>query len=252
LESDVSGGSPLLEIVDLHVAYGRLEVVHGVSLTVAPGTFTVLLGRNGAGKTTTLRAVSGLIRKRAGVVRFGGVDITRASPAIILQGGLVQVLDGHRVFTSLSVDDNLQVSMFGSGQRRDASTVDSIYDLFPELAQRRWQPASRLSGGQQQILAVAQGLVAKPRLLILDEPSAGLAPLVVDRILKLAKTLTEQGTAILLVEQFVKKALAYADYCYILDHGSLVGAGRPDKLQDSGIIHRVYLGGGSGAAVAQI
>ncbi len=248
----MSGGSPLLEITDLHVAYGRLEVVHGVSLTVAPGAFTVLLGRNGAGKTTTLRAVSGLIRKRAGTVRFGGTDITRASPAAILRDGLVQVLDGHRVFTSLTVDDNLQVSIFGSGQSRDAAAIESIYDSFPELAERRWQPASRLSGGQQQILAVAQGLVAKPRLLILDEPSAGLAPLVVDRILKLAKSLTEQGTAILLVEQFVKKALAYADHCYILDHGSLVGAGRPDELQDSGIIHRVYLGGESEPAAARI
>jgi branched-chain amino acid transport system ATP-binding protein len=247
----MSAGSPLLEIVDLHVAYGRLEVVHGISLTVAPGAFTVLLGRNGAGKTTTLRAVSGLIRKRAGKVRFGGVDITRASPAAILRGGLVQVLDGHRVFNSLTVDNNLQVSIFGSGQSRNGGTIGSIYDSFPELAERRRQPASRLSGGQQQILAVAQGLVAKPRLLILDEPSAGLAPLVVDRILKLAKTLTEQGTAILLVEQFVRKALAYADQCYVLDHGNLVGAGRPDALQDSGIIDRVYLGGAPEAAVAQ-
>jgi branched-chain amino acid transport system ATP-binding protein len=226
-------------------------VVHGISLTVEPGTFTVLLGRNGAGKTTTLRAVSGLIRKRSGVVRFGGTDITRASPATILRDGLAQVLDGHRVFASLTVDDNLQVSIFGSGRSRDAATTDSIYDSFPELAERRWQPAARLSGGQQQILAVAQGLVAKPRLLILDEPSAGLAPLVVDRILKLAKSLTEQGTAILLVEQFVKKALAYADHCYIMDHGSLVGAGRPDELQDSGIIHRVYLGGEPDTATAQ-
>ncbi len=248
----MSAGSPLLEIVDLHVAYGRLEVVHGISLTVEPGAFTVLLGRNGAGKTTTLRAVSGLIRKRAGVVRFGGADITRASPADILRDGLVQVLDGHRVFASLTVDDNLQVSVFGSGRSRDAATIRSIYAAFPELAERRWQPAARLSGGQQQILAVAQGLVAKPRLLILDEPSAGLAPLVVDRILKLAKTLTEQGTAILLVEQFVKKALAYADHCYIMDHGSLVGAGRPDQLQESGIIHRVYLGGQPETATAQI
>jgi branched-chain amino acid transport system ATP-binding protein len=247
----MSAGSALLEIVDLHVAYGRLEVVHGISLTVAPGAFTVLLGRNGAGKTTTLRAVSGLIRKRGGEVRFGGVDITRASPAAILRDGLVQVLDGHRVFNSLTVDDNLRVSIFGSGQSRDGGTIGSIYDSFPEPAERRRQPASRLSGGQQQILAVAQGLVAKPRLLILDEPSAALAPLVVDRILKLAKTLTEQGTAILPVEQFVKKALAYADQCYVLDHGNLVGAGRPDVLQESGIIDRFYLGGAPQVAIAQ-
>jgi branched-chain amino acid transport system ATP-binding protein len=229
-------------LIDLQVAYGKVEVIQGVSLTVEPGQFVVLLGRNGAGKTTTLRAISGLIPKRAGQVIFAGVDITRAPARAILRSGLVQVLEGHRVFTSLSVKDNLIVSAFGSSQPGDARALETIYSDFPEMAERRLQLASRLSGGQQQILAVAQGLIAKPRLLILDEPSAGLAPLVVDRVLKLAKALTEQGTAVLLVEQLVEKALGYANHCYVLDHGRIVGAGSPTELQQSGTIQRAYLG----------
>ncbi len=234
--------SPLLQLIDLRVAYGKVEVIRDVSLTVEPGQFVVLLGRNGAGKTTTLRAISGLIPKRAGQVIFTGADITRSSARAILRSGLVQVLEGHRVFTSLSVEDNLLVSAFGSSQPGDARALQTIYSAFPEMAERRLQPASRLSGGQQQILAVAQGLIAKPRLLMLDEPSAGLAPLVVDRVLELAKALTKQGTAVLLVEQLVEKALAYANHCYVLDHGHIVGAGPPAELQQSGTIQRAYLG----------
>lgn len=232
----------LLQVEGLEVAYGKLQVVHGVSLVVQPGQFTVLLGRNGAGKTTTLRAVSGLIGKQGGRVLFAGQDITSWSPRRILRHGLAQVLDGHRVFISLSVQDNLAVSALGSGQPRSAPALQQIYEAFPELADRRQQLASRLSGGQQQILAVAQGLVANPRLLILDEPSAGLAPLVVERILQLAKSLTGQGTAVLLVEQFVEKALAHADYCYVLDHGVMVGEGTPAALQETGTIQNIYLG----------
>lgn len=232
----------LLAVSDLSVAYGKLQVVHAVSLAAVAGQFTVLLGRNGAGKTTTLRALSGLIAKRAGRVMFGGTDITALSPRRIIRTGLVQVLDGHRVFPTLTIEDNLLLSAFGAGQPRTKQALQPTYDAFPEIAERRHQPASRLSGGQQQILAVAQGLVARPRLLILDEPSAGLAPLVVDRILQLAKSLTAQGTAVLLVEQFVEKALLYADHCYVLDHGEIVGAGSPAALRETGTIDRVYFG----------
>jgi branched-chain amino acid transport system ATP-binding protein len=235
-------------LANLRVAYGKVEVVHGISLTIEPGAFAVLLGRNGAGKTTTLRAISGLVPKRAGQVAFNSVDISGADAQTILRSGLVQVLEGHRVFTSLSVEDNLLVSAFGSGQARDIHALNSIYETFPELAERRSQAASRLSGGQQQILAVAQGLIARPRLLMLDEPSAGLAPIVVDRVLKLAKDLTGQGTAVLLVEQLVEKALAYADQCYVLDQGLIVGAGSPAELQQSGLIDRVYLGSSNAEA----
>lgn len=235
-------GTPLLEVENLHVAYGKAEVVHGVSFTVHKGEFVVLLGRNGAGKSTILHAISGLIPKRAGTVAFAGADITRASARDIVRAGMVQVLEGHRVFTSLSVEDNLLIGAY-SGAVTDRSVLDLIYDTFPELAERRHQQASRLSGGQQQILAVGQGMAAKPGLLILDEPSGGLAPLVVDRILDVASALCRTGIAVLLVEQLVEKALRHASFGYLLETGRIGGAGSAAELQDSALLRRVYLGG---------
>jgi branched-chain amino acid transport system ATP-binding protein len=236
--------STLLEVEDLHVAYGKAEVVHGASLSVAEGEFTAILGRNGAGKSTTLHAVSGLIDKRAGQVRFAGQDITTASPRDIVRAGLVQVLEGHRVFHPLTVEDNLLIGTYARNKRGDRSKLDAMYGLFPELAERRQQPASRLSGGQQQILAVAQGIIAEPRLLVLDEPSGGLAPLVIDRILDVARSLSRDGVAILLVEQLVEKALAHADRCYLMATGRIVHEGLAKDLVGSDILHSAYLGGG--------
>jgi branched-chain amino acid transport system ATP-binding protein len=234
----------LLEIQDLHVAYGKAEVVHGASLTINEGEFVTLLGRNGAGKSTTLNAVSGLIAQRAGTIRFAGQDITHATPRDIVRAGLVQVLEGHRVFHPLTVEDNLLIGTYARAPRGDRSRLDAMYALFPELAERRRQPASRLSGGQQQILAVAQGIIAQPRLLMLDEPSGGLAPLVIDRILDVAKTLAQDGVAILLVEQLVEKALAHADRCYLMATGRIVHEGMAKDLAGSEILHSAYLGGG--------
>lgn len=236
--------SALLEVDDLHVAYGKAEVVHGTSLAVAEGEFVALLGRNGAGKSTTLHAVSGLIGKRGGRVRFGGQDITVATPRDIVRAGLVQVLEGHRVFHPLTVEDNLLIGTYARAPRGDRSRLGAMYDLFPELAERRQQPASRLSGGQQQILAVAQGMIAEPRLLILDEPSGGLAPMVIDRILAVAKDLSRNGVAVLLVEQLVEKALAHADRCYLMATGRIVHEGLAKDLAGSDILHSAYLGGG--------
>ena len=235
--------STLLEVSDLHVAYGKAEVVHGTSLTVAAGEFVALLGRNGAGKSTTLHAVSGLIPKRAGHVRFDGQDITNATPRDIVRTGLVQVLEGHRVFHPLTVEDNLLIGTYARSKHGDRSKLAAMYDLFPEMAERRHQPASRLSGGQQQILAVAQGIIAEPRLLILDEPSGGLAPLVIDRILDVARALSRDGVAILLVEQLVEKALAHADRCYLMATGRIVHEGLAGELAGSDILHSAYLGG---------
>jgi branched-chain amino acid transport system ATP-binding protein len=235
--------SPLLEIKDLHVAYGKAEVVHGASLTIGEGEFVTLLGRNGAGKSTTLHAASGLITKRGGTVRFANQDITHATPRDIVRAGLVQVLEGHRVFHPLTVEDNLLIGTYARAPRGDRSKLDAMYALFPELAERRRQPASRLSGGQQQILAVAQGIIAQPRLLILDEPSGGLAPLVIDRILDVAKALARSGVAILLVEQLVEKALAHADRCYLMATGRIVHEGLAKDLAGSEILHSAYLGG---------
>ncbi|MGY2049775.1 ABC transporter ATP-binding protein [Methylobacterium sp. JK268] len=240
-------GAVLLEVEDLHVAYGKAHVVHGVSLAVREGEFVVMLGRNGAGKSTILHALSGLIPKQRGSVRFAGTDITRAAPGDIVRAGLVQVLEGHRVFTTLSVEDNLRVGTYAGRGRASRENLERIYADFPELAERRHQQASRLSGGQQQILAVAQGLIAEPRLLILDEPSGGLAPIVVDRILDVASRLARAGTAILLVEQLVEKALRHAAYGYLLDAGAIAGEGSAGALQDSALLRRIYLGGAEAA-----
>jgi branched-chain amino acid transport system ATP-binding protein len=236
--------SSLLEVEDLHVAYGKAEVVHGTSLTVDEGEFVALLGRNGAGKSTTLHAISGLIAKRGGRIRFAGQDITSATPRDIVRAGLVQVLEGHRVFHTLTVEDNLLIGTYARAPHGDRSKLDAMYALFPELAERRQQLASRLSGGQQQILAVAQGIIAEPRLLMLDEPSGGLAPLVIDRILDVASALARDGVAILLVEQLVEKALAHASRCYLMATGRIVHEGLAKELAGSDILHSAYLGAG--------
>lgn len=240
----------LLQVQDLHVAYGKAEVVHGVSLEVRRGEFVVILGRNGAGKSTLLHAVSGLIPKRSGHVRFAGRDITELAPREIVKAGVVQVLEGHRVFHSLSVEDNLLVGTYAHAPLGDRSKLDRIYEMFPELAERRQHMASRLSGGQQQILAVAQGVIGDPQLLILDEPSSGLAPLVIDRILDVSSQLCASGLAILLVEQLVEKALRHAHYAYLLETGRVATSGAASQLRDSDVIHRVYLGGGHPAVAA--
>ena len=237
------GGEALLLVEDLHVAYGKAEVVHGVSLRVHAGEFVVLLGRNGAGKSTTLHAVSGLIPKKAGRVLVAGADMTGAAPRDIVRAGVVQVLQGHQVFTTLTVEDNLLIGTYAHHPHGDRGRLDRIYDLFPEMAERRDQPASRLSGGQQQILAVAQGMIGEPRLLILDEPSAGLAPIVIDRILDVAATLCREGVAVLLVEQLVEKALRHASYCYLIETGRVAGEGTVEEIQRGDLLHRIYLGG---------
>ena len=238
---------PLLKVDNLHVAYGKAEVVHGLSLEVRNGEFTVMLGRNGAGKSTALHAISGLIPKKSGHVEFDGRDLSRATPRDIVRAGVVQVLEGHRVFTTLTVEDNLLIGTYARCPHGDRAKLGRIYELFPELAEKRNDPASRLSGGQQQILAVAQGVIGEPRLLILDEPSAGLAPLVIDRILAVAAELCKGGMAILLVEQLVEKALRHAGYCYLVETGRIAAAGTPKEIQASDVLHQTYLGGHAAA-----
>ncbi len=233
----------LLEVEDLRVAYGKAQVVHGAGLSVGGGEFVTILGRNGAGKSTTLHAISSLIAKLGGRVRFDGHDITAWAPRDIVRAGLVQVLEGHRVFTALTVEDNLLIGTYAHHPRGDRARLGAMYDVFPELAERRKQHASRLSGGQQQILAVAQGMISQPRLLILDEPSGGLAPLVVDRILDVARRLCRDGVAVLLVEQLVEKALAHADRAYLMEAGRMVHEAPAAELAGSDILHSAFLGG---------
>ncbi|MEQ1881061.1 MAG: ABC transporter ATP-binding protein [Burkholderiales bacterium] len=235
-------GASLLKVENLRIAYGKAEVVHGISLEVRSGEFIVILGRNGAGKSTTLHAISGLIPKRAGRVEFDGHDLSNATPREIVRAGVVQVLEGHRVFTTLSVEDNLLIGTYARNPHGDRSKLKRIYELFPEIADKRHELAARLSGGQQQILAVAQGVIGEPRLLILDEPSAGLAPLVIDRILAVAADLCRAGMAILLVEQLVEKALRRADYCYLVETGVIAADGTPKAIQATDVLHRTYLG----------
>jgi branched-chain amino acid transport system ATP-binding protein len=244
-------GERLLEVSNLSVAYGQAEVVHGVSFEVRKGEFVVVLGRNGAGKTTILHAISGLIHKVSGDVRLAGKDISRAMPRSIVRDGVIHVLEGHRVFTTLSVEDNLLIGTYANSPSGDRLKLPRIYELFPELADRRHNLASGLSGGQQQILAVAQGIIGDPRLLILDEPSAGLAPIVVDRILNVAKELCAGGIAILLVEQLVEKALRYADHCYLIETGRVVGEGVASDIQDAEVLQQVFLGGTTHQVTAQ-
>ena len=240
---------PLLKVDNLHVAYGKAEVVHGISLEVRIGEFAVMLGRNGAGKSTTLHAISGLIPKKSGRVEFDGRDLSHATPRDIVRAGVVQVLEGHRVFTTLTVEDNLLIGTYARSPGGGRAKLARIYDLFPELKEKRDESASRLSGGQQQILAVAQGVIGEPRLLILDEPSAGLAPLVIDRILAVAAELRKGGMAILLVEQLVEKALRHAGYCYLVETGRIAAAGTPKEIQASDVLHQTYLGGHKGEPV---
>lgn len=240
----------LLEVRDLHVAYGKAEVVHGISMDVRAGEFVVILGRNGAGKSTLMHAISGLVPKRSGSVYFDGHDLSDAGPRDIVKAGIVQVLEGHRVFHTLSVEDNLLIGTYAVTPRGDRSKLDRIYTMFPELAERRHQPASRLSGGQQQILAVGQGVIGEPRLLILDEPSGGLAPIVIDRILAVASSLCQSGLAILLVEQLVEKALRHAHYGYVVETGRVAAAAFAGELREGDLLQRVYLGGAALAPLA--
>jgi branched-chain amino acid transport system ATP-binding protein len=211
----------LLQTSALCAGYGKIRVLHAVDLSVGAGEIVALLGPNGAGKTTLLRALSGLL-PWSGNVRFAGRDLTGASPRAVVKAGLAHVIEGHRVFTHLVVLDNLLLAGYDLPRGERAARVEEVLELFPELAAKRHERAASLSGGQQQILAVAQGLVRRPQLLMLDEPSAGLSPVLVDRVLVVVRRLREAGTAVLLVEQLIEKALALADRVYALARGSIV------------------------------
>jgi branched-chain amino acid transport system ATP-binding protein len=237
----ISVRDPLLEIAGLSAGYGKIDVLRGIDLSVGEGEIVALLGPNGAGKTTLLRAVSGLL-PWSGQVRFGGRDLAGTSPRDTVRAGLVHVVEGHRVFTQLSVLDNLLLAGYAMSRRERASRVEEALTFFPEIAAKRDDRAGTLSGGQQQMLAVAQGLVGKPRLLMLDEPSAGLSPVLVDRVLAAAGRLRDAGTAILLVEQLIEKALALADRVYALARGSIVLQANTDESDLPNRLEHAYFG----------
>ncbi|MCC2668384.1 MAG: transporter ATP-binding protein [Armatimonadetes bacterium] len=232
----------LLEIDDLHVYYGAIHAVKGVSLSVEAGEVATLIGANGAGKSTTLRTVSGLQRPRQGGVRFEGKDITRLRPDQIMRLGLCQVPEGRRVFANLSVRENLEM---GAYTRRDAGVKDdleSVLTTFPRLKERFSQSAGTLSGGEQQMLAMGRALMGRPRVLLLDEPSLGLAPFMVLEIFRIIREINERGTTILLVEQNARMALRAAQHGYVLETGTVVLADTGAALLDNPEVRKAYLG----------
>jgi branched-chain amino acid transport system ATP-binding protein len=212
----------LLDVRGLEAGYGKIRVLHGVDMTIRAGEIVALLGPNGAGKTTLLRAVSGLLPWHGGAVTFAGDSLAGQSPRKIARAGVAHVIEGHRVFTQLSVLDNLALAGYDLGGRERRQRIEEALGFFPEIAAKRNDKAGALSGGQQQMLAVAQGLVQRPRLLMLDEPSAGLSPVLVDRVLGVAKRLGEAGVSVLLVEQLIDKALALASRIYAMARGRVV------------------------------
>jgi len=228
----------LLEVDDLHVRYGAVEAVHGVSFTVNAGEVTAVIGANGAGKSSTLAAISGLV-PADGRIRFDGHDISGAPPHAIVRAGIVQVPEGREILARMTVEENLLMGLRG----RDRSDLGSAYERFPILRERRALLAGSLSGGEQQMLAIARALLARPRLILLDEPSLGLAPLVVKRVFETLADLKRQGVTMLLVEQNALRALRIADRAHVMELGRLVLRGTGEELlRDEGVA-RTYLGG---------
>lgn len=231
----------MLEIAGLHSAYGRIEVLHGVDVSIQQGTIITLIGANGAGKTTLLRAISGVQPVSSGKILFEGQPITGASAHARVQAGIIQVPEGRQIFQPLSVEDNLRLGAFRRRGTPDAD-MKRIYDMFPILHDKRQQPAGGLSGGQQQMLAVGRAIMGNPKLLLLDEPSMGLAPVIVAQIFDVIRQLKASGVTIFLVEQNASAALAIADYAYVLETGRIKLSGTGADLAANDAVRQAYLG----------
>ena len=249
MSTPATPGRPILEVKDLAVTYGGVvEALRGVSLSVDEGAVVALLGSNGAGKTTLLRTLSGTLRLHRGRVERGevvyrGSSLKGRDPAACVTSGLVQVPEGRRIFTRLTVEENLRAGRLAVKARGEKSTdYDRIYDMFPVLADRRAQRAGLLSGGEQQMLAMGRGLMSRPRLLLLDEPSLGLAPRIIGQIGEVIREINRQGTAVLLVEQNATMALGVADTAFVLDVGRVSLSGSAAELATSDAVQRLYLG----------
>jgi len=234
----------MLTVQDLHVYYGNIAAVKGLTLAVRPGEIVTLIGSNGAGKSTTLRTISGLLHARKGTVTFKGNDISRLAGHQVVAAGISHSPEGRRIFPRMSVDENLDLGAF---LRKDSAEIagdkERMLELFPRLRERIAQKAGTLSGGEQQMLAVARALMGRPELLLLDEPSMGLAPVLVDLIFDTIQTIREQGTTVLVVEQNALAALRIADYAYLLESGVLKLQGRGSDLAKDDDIVRAYMGG---------
>ncbi len=232
----------MLEVKDLRVAYGKIEAVKGISFSVGEGEVVCLIGTNGAGKTTTLRTISGLIRPSAGEIWFQGKRIDEVPAHEIVMLGLAHSPEGRRIFPRLSVEENLLLGAFSRSDSGIKDDLQAAYDLFPILGERAKQPAGTFSGGEQQMLAMGRAMMSRPKLLMLDEPSMGLSPIMMQRIMSTVKTLQSQGTTILLVEQNARAALKLADKGYVLEVGHIVLDGTGRELLVSDEVRKAYLG----------
>lgn len=233
----------MLTINNLHVSYGGIKALRGINLNIEENKIVTLIGANGAGKSSTLRAIMNLVKKAEGTVKYDDEDLTNLNTMDIVKKGIALCPEGRRVFANLTVEENL---ILGAYTIKDRSTIDiemnKVYGLFPRLKERSWQKAGTLSGGEQQMLAVGRAMMVKPKVLMLDEPSLGLAPLLVRDIFEIIKEIHRQGNTILLVEQNAKKALEIADYGYVLETGSLVLEGKGDELLHNEKVKEAYLG----------
>lgn len=233
----------LLSVNDLHVYYGAIHAVKGVSLEVNEGEIVTLIGANGAGKSTVLNTISGLLRAKTGTIEFMGTPINNMAPNKIVQLGLAQCPEGRRVFAHMTVEENLEMGAYTRPNSSIEGNLEHVYELFPRLKERSKQISGTLSGGEQQMLAMGRAMMSEPKLLMLDEPSMGLAPLLVEQIFDIIRQLHADGTTILLVEQNAQAALAVADRGYVLETGRIVTEGTGAALLESDAIKKAYLGG---------
>ena len=233
----------LLQVNDIHVYYGSIHAVKGVSFEVNQGEVVTLIGANGAGKSTVLNTISGLLHPRMGSVVFEGHDLKGVAPHKVVSHGLAQVPEGRRIFLQMSVEENLEMGAFTQDRSTIAPGIADVYERFPRLKERRKQIAGTLSGGEQQMLAMGRALMSKPKLLMLDEPSMGLAPILVEQIFDIIKELHAAGTTILLVEQNAQAALAVADRAYVMETGTITLSGTGAELMASDQVQKAYLGG---------
>jgi branched-chain amino acid transport system ATP-binding protein len=233
----------MLEVSNLQVGYGDIQALFGVSFTVEEGSIMAILGPNGAGKSTILRTISGLLRPIAGEVRFNGVALSTMAPYDIAELGIAHVPEGRRIFPSLSVEENLLVGSFSKRARAHRpQLLAEVYELFPRLKERRQQSAGSLSGGEQQMLAIGRGLMLSPRLLMLDEPSLGLAPILVDMVFEKIRAISHRGMTMLLVEQNAAVCLSTAQQGCVLEHGQVICRGTRDELLGTRVVQEAYLG----------
>ena len=235
-------GEPILRVSELHAGYGRTEILHGVDLTVREGEIVAVLGSNGAGKSTLNRTISGVLRPSRGSILFSNLSIERTAPAAIVAHGLIHVPEGRRIFPNMTVRENLELGSYRRARAHRSANLSRAFAFFPRLAERQSQLAGTLSGGEQQMLAIARALMAEPTLLILDEPSLGLSPILVEQLFALIKDINAEGIAVLLVEQNVVQTLELAQRAYVLENGLFVVHGNAADIRNDPRLNRAYLG----------